>query len=102
MARRLADPELLAVNLQGMIYALQGPEHTQQRLAYATEMLHLAKAANDKQPLLDAHYWRVYCLLELGDMPATDAEIDTYARLAEESQRPLNFASPQGFGPCGP
>ena len=40
MARRFADPELLAANLQGMIHALQGPEHVQQRLAYATEMLH--------------------------------------------------------------
>ena len=48
MARRLADPELLATNLEGMLYALQGPEHCQQRLAYATEMLQLAKAANVK------------------------------------------------------
>ena len=97
MARRLADPELLAANLEGMIYALQGPEHAQQRLAYATEMLQLAKAANAKQLLLDAHFWRVYCLLELGDMPATDAEIDAYAHLAEELQQPFDLCLATGF-----
>src|SRR5262249_4784311 len=76
MARRFVDPALLATNLQGLLYALQGPEHTQQRLAYATEMLHLAKTANAKELLARAHWWRAYFLLELGDMPATDADID--------------------------
>ena len=66
MARRLADPELLGTNLEAMLFALQGPEHTKQRLAYASEMLQLSEAANDKQPLLDAHYWRVLCLLDWG------------------------------------
>ena len=59
MARRFDDPELLAASLDGMLYALQGPEHLQQRLAYASEMLQFAEAANAKQLLLDAHYWRV-------------------------------------------
>jgi tetratricopeptide (TPR) repeat protein len=98
MARRLADPELLATSLQEMPYALQGPEHTQQRLACAIEMLQVAKAANARGPLLvDAHYWCVDCLLELGNIPAADAEIDTYVRLAEESQQPFNFCLAIGF-----
>ena len=46
MARRFDDPALIAANLGGMNYALAGPEHAQQRLANATEMLRLAKAAN--------------------------------------------------------
>jgi tetratricopeptide (TPR) repeat protein len=91
MARRLADPELLAASLEGMINALQGPEHTQQRLAHATEMLQLAKVANAKQLLIDAHYWRMLCLLELGDMPATDAAIDAHGCLAEERQLPFEL-----------
>ncbi|MBI3800503.1 MAG: AAA family ATPase, partial [Deltaproteobacteria bacterium] len=97
MARRLADPELLAVNLQGILYALQGPEHAQQRLTYATEMLQLAKAANAKQSLIDALYWRWYCLLELGDMPAADAAVDVYVRLAEELQLSLDLCVLTGF-----
>jgi tetratricopeptide (TPR) repeat protein len=101
MARRLGDPELLAANLYGMLVVLQGPEHAQQRLTYATEMLQLAKATNAKEELIEALYWRWHCLLELGDMPATDEAIDAYARIAEERQPPSNYALLQGFGPCG-
>ena len=93
MARRLADPELLAANLQGILHALEypWPEHLQQRLACASEMLQFAKTANAQQPLLDAHYWRVLCLLELGDILATDAEIDAHAHLTEERQLPFEL-----------
>ena len=49
MARRFGDPELIADSLLGMFFALMGPEHAEQRLAIATEMLDLAKAANDTQ-----------------------------------------------------
>jgi tetratricopeptide (TPR) repeat protein len=97
MARRFADPELLAANLQGLLYALQEPEHAQQRLAYASEMLQLAKAANAKKLQCDAHFWRVLCLLELGDIPATDAEIDAYDRVAEERQLPFELFATIGF-----
>jgi tetratricopeptide (TPR) repeat protein len=97
MARRLDDPELLAANLDGMLQALQGPEHTQQRLACATEMLQLAEAANAKELLSHAHWWHAYSQLELGDMPAMDAEIDAFARLTEESQQPFNLCLAIGF-----
>src|SRR5262249_42705918 len=73
MARRLDDPELLTANLNVMIFALQGPEHTRQRLACASEMLQLAVAAHAKELLIDAHFWHMYCALELGDILATDA-----------------------------
>jgi class 3 adenylate cyclase/tetratricopeptide (TPR) repeat protein len=97
MARRLADPELLADNLNGVIYNLQGPEHTQQRLEYATEMQQLARAANAHDHLINARWWRMYSSLELGDMLATDAEIDAYLRLAEELQQPLHHCIAIGF-----
>ena len=91
VARRLDDSELLADNLNGMVYALQGPEHTHQRLAYATEMLQLAQAANAQDLLINARWWCMYSLLELGDMPATDAELNTYAHVSEERQQPLHL-----------
>ena len=97
MARRLADPELLAANLLTMIYALQGPEYTQQRLAHASEMLQLAEAANANELLLHAHFWRAYCSLELGDIPVTDVEIDAYAHVADELQQPLRICIAIGF-----
>ena len=39
----------------------------------------------------------MYSLLELGDMPATDAEIDAYASLTEEQQQPLHLSLTTGF-----
>ncbi len=89
MARRLDDPELLIGNLHMIIFALQGPEHAQQRLTYASEMLHLAETANVKEGLSEAHYLRAFCLLELGDTSAADAAIDAYALLMEVQQRPI-------------
>jgi hypothetical protein len=89
MARRLNDPKLLAQNIQGMLFALQGPEHAQQRLAYANEMLQLAEAANARELLIHAHFWRVHCLTELGDIPAMDVAIDEYTRLSEAEQQPF-------------
>jgi tetratricopeptide (TPR) repeat protein len=97
MARRFADPKLLADNLLGLLYVLQEPEHVQQRLAYATEMLHLAKTANAKERQCDAHFWRVLCLLELGDILAADAEIDAYDHVAEERQLPFELFATMGF-----
>jgi class 3 adenylate cyclase/tetratricopeptide (TPR) repeat protein len=97
MARRFDDPALVAANLDGMNYALAGPDYAQQRLANATEMVQLAKAANDSRILDDAHSWRVCCLLELGDMPATDAEIDAYVRLVEERHEPFQVCVVTGF-----
>jgi DNA-binding winged helix-turn-helix (wHTH) protein/tetratricopeptide (TPR) repeat protein len=91
MSRRLNEPEVLTRNLFGMIYVLQGPEHLQQRLAYATEMMQLAEVANAKELLEYAHYWRAFCLLDLGDMSAADAEIDACVRVGEEVQQPLHL-----------
>jgi DNA-binding CsgD family transcriptional regulator len=89
MARRCDDPIVLATNLNNMIFVLQGPEHTQQRLAYATEIVPIATAEDAKELLNDALFWRVYCLLELGDMPAMDAAIEAHASLAQEMQQTL-------------
>lgn len=97
MARRLADPELLATTLEGLLHALQEPDHAQQRLAYATEMVDLAEAAHNKELLDYALYWRALSLLELGDMPGTDAAIEAHARLAEESQQPFELCVAKGF-----
>jgi tetratricopeptide (TPR) repeat protein len=89
MARRCDDPIVLATNLNNMIFVLQGPEHTQQRLAYATEIVPIATAEDAKELLNDALFWRAYCLLELGDMPAMDAAIEAHVNLAQEMQQPL-------------
>jgi class 3 adenylate cyclase/tetratricopeptide (TPR) repeat protein len=90
MARRLGDPELVAYNLLGMIFTLMGPEHAEQRLTMATEILGLAKAANlTYLEVANGLFWCWFCLLELGDVAAADADLDAWARLAEEGDKPF-------------
>jgi class 3 adenylate cyclase/tetratricopeptide (TPR) repeat protein len=91
MARRLHDPEILASTLHGMRAVFGGPDRVQQGLEYATEMQLVAQTANSKGLLAYAAYWRASCFLEIGDMHGADAEIDAYARLADELQRPFNL-----------
>jgi class 3 adenylate cyclase/tetratricopeptide (TPR) repeat protein len=89
MARRLGDPELIGYGLLGMFYTLMEPEHSEERLAIATELLDLARAANDINEMACGHFWRGYCLLELGDMPEADAELDAWLRWGEETNQPF-------------
>ena len=92
MARRLGDPELVAYSLLGVFYTLMEPEHAEQRLAIATELLDLAKAANATTEIAIGLFWRGYCLLELGDMAAADAEFDEWARWAEGTNQPFYYS----------
>ena len=92
MARRFDDPGLVAHSLYGMLHALAGPERAAQRLPVATEMLDLAKAANDTVMLAEAYWWRGYCLLESGDMVAADADIETHRRQYTEGDQPFGLS----------
>ncbi|HYL58835.1 MAG TPA: AAA family ATPase [Candidatus Acidoferrales bacterium] len=90
MARRLGDPALIAYSLVGLFFTLPGgPEHADQRLAIATEMLELGKAANSANEMSNGLYWRGICLLESGDVTAADAEFDEWARLGEDKNQPF-------------
>jgi tetratricopeptide (TPR) repeat protein len=89
MARRLGDAELVAYSLLGMFFTLMGPEHAEQRLAIATEMCGVPGLGKVQQFEQSAPFWRVYCLLELGEMAAADAEFDSWARWGEETNQPL-------------
>jgi tetratricopeptide (TPR) repeat protein len=103
MARRLDKPELLAEGLVAALAAFQGPEHAEQRLAYATELLRLADAPDAQlmrryERLINyGQFWLLYSFLELGDMPATDAAIDAFGRWCERAQEPLGTSLHIGF-----
>ena len=89
MARRLGDPELVSYSLLGTFFTLMGPERTEQRLVIATEMLDLAKAANNLEVMHEGLWWRAYCLLELGDMAGHDTEFDAWVREVAETNQPF-------------
>ena len=89
MARRLGGPDLIAYSLLGMFFTLMEPEHAEQRLTIATEMLELATAAKDDALVFEGHWWRGYCLLELGDVVDADAEVDAWGRWMEDTHQPF-------------
>ena len=80
MARRFDDPELLSYSLLGMFFTLMGPDHAEQRLGIATEMLDLARSENSIERMVDGLFWRAFCLFELGEVGSADVEIEAWAR----------------------
>ena len=100
MARRLADPELLAYGLHGICAALQSPEHASQRLGYVSEMLEPAKAINSLFGLHSALWWQSYTGLELGDRATAKRGIDGYGSLEETTRNPLHLCMLKNFQAC--
>jgi tetratricopeptide (TPR) repeat protein len=94
MSRRLGDRELIAYSLLAMIFSIVGPEHAEQRLAIATEMLELARAANAITEQTNSLYFRTQCLLELGDTAGADAEFLEWERHehGEGSNNPFYYS----------
>jgi len=88
MARRLGNAETLAYALNCRCWALWGSENTEERLADASEMLAHAQAVGNPELALEARQWRLLSFLELGDIPAVDAEMREHARLANELRQP--------------
>ncbi len=88
MARRVGDPMAIVVALYSRHAALILTEDLTERLAVATEILGIAAATGNKEMELRAHYRRILDLMEIGDMPEVDEEIEAYALLAEELRQP--------------
>jgi DNA-binding CsgD family transcriptional regulator len=89
VARRVGDPGVLAFNLHVLLPFPWQPEETEERLAYASEMLQYAQQANKDEFVCNAHGWRMLLLLELGDIQAVDAALDAHARATDKFQAPV-------------
>jgi eukaryotic-like serine/threonine-protein kinase len=88
MARRVASKPGLLAALFSRSIALEGFEKAEERLAVATEIVQVAEEIGEKEMALRGHYRRLRELLELGDVPAVEEELKTYARLADELRQP--------------
>jgi DNA-binding CsgD family transcriptional regulator len=89
MARRIGDTSALLAALKAVLFTAVGPELLHERFAYATEMLRLAQQSKETEKAIQAHIWRIFCLLEAGDIPAVDAEFETMTPLADELGQPF-------------
>lgn len=88
MARRVGDSAALADALVARHWALWGPGNTEDRFAAAVEIVKLAEEIENPVLGLQGHQFQLADLLELGDLPAVDTEIDSIAWLASDLQRP--------------
>jgi len=88
MARRVNDAEATVAALYGKHLILEGTPSVEERLAVATEILGIAERGGNKEMEVQIRYRRILDLMELAEMPAVDAEIEGYARLAEELRQP--------------
>jgi tetratricopeptide (TPR) repeat protein len=90
MARRLGDRAALASALSSTCDAIPGPEHAEQRLAAAEEMLTLAETDEDLELELLGRRFRVVALLERGDLVAAEREVAAYARGTGRLRQPVS------------
>lgn len=89
MARRVGDPGTLAYALHAERMVATWADPPAQRLPLATEMIALAEQAGDGERAVIGRFWRLSDLLELGDMPAVDAQIEDCARQADALRQPV-------------
>lgn len=88
-ARRAGDPLLVAEALLARHIALWSPDNVAVQLAAADEAVAIARQLRDLELEVQARYWRVTDLLELGEFARVDDDVAAVERLAERLRQPL-------------
>jgi class 3 adenylate cyclase len=91
IARRVNDPFALLYVLFTRHTAVWEPDNLEERLATSAEIIRLAEDTGNRTWALRARYMRFADLLELGDIPAVDSEIEQYAELAAQLRQHLGY-----------
>jgi DNA-binding CsgD family transcriptional regulator len=81
MARQLGDPDARAMSLSYMFDTTWIPEHTEELIGYATEMLAAAEQAGNTEMVGIAYHWRLCLYLEFGDIGAAEADLGAVTRI---------------------
>jgi tetratricopeptide (TPR) repeat protein len=89
MARRINDPSAVLDALHVSLFTLWGPEKIKERIAAVNEMLRLAQEVDNCERILEGRAFRIFALLELGDIQAVDTEIEAHDRMAKMLQQPV-------------
>jgi eukaryotic-like serine/threonine-protein kinase len=88
IARALDDRSALAYALDGRYCAVWGPDHPEERLELAEELLSVASEIGDSERRIQGHYYRAVALLELGLVHDVHDELRTMDRLVGELRQP--------------
>jgi DNA-binding CsgD family transcriptional regulator/tetratricopeptide (TPR) repeat protein len=89
MAREHGDPAALATGLAGMADFPWLPHETEEMLAQADEMAEMGARANDLEVAMWGHFRRVSLLLELGDIRAVAAAVETMGQINTRLRQPF-------------
>jgi predicted ATPase/DNA-binding CsgD family transcriptional regulator len=89
MARRLGDTAMLAAALRSVLSARWQPERVHARMATTAEALRLSQEVGDDEQALDAWSWRLFDLMELGEVEMCQREFDAYIRQADKIAQPF-------------
>jgi DNA-binding SARP family transcriptional activator len=89
IAAHLGDPEAAALAASARRRAWWGPDQLERRLADSTLLLRSAREAGEPELTLQGHLWLVLDLLEAGDRPAVEAQVEAFAAEAEPLRQPL-------------
>ncbi|MFG1815761.1 ATP-binding protein [Kribbella sp. NPDC049174] len=89
MAERVAHPCVESGTLAAYCDTIAGPARVDERFAAASRMLMVAERGHDSPCQLLARRLRLVALMERGDWPAVDAEIDAFARTSDRLMLPL-------------
>src|SRR5262249_40727373 len=85
----LGEPLAAAFAAAARRRACWDPDHLGQRIADATELLRSATHASDPELALQGHAWLVVDLLEQGDLPGVQAQLEAFTVAARELRQPL-------------
>ncbi|MHB8656648.1 MAG: ATP-binding protein [Solirubrobacteraceae bacterium] len=89
IAAELDDPEALALAAAARRRAFWGPGQLESRLSDSTEMLTLARRAENSDLVMQAHAWLVLDLLERGEVEAVDAQIEAFGAGSAQLREPV-------------
>jgi class 3 adenylate cyclase/tetratricopeptide (TPR) repeat protein len=88
MARRVDDPGTLAFGLYARHFVLYAPEWLDERSELVRELIDVARDADERDLLVEGRGLLLIDLLEAGDVHGARAEVEAFARGAEELRRP--------------
>jgi DNA-binding SARP family transcriptional activator len=88
IARRLDDPETLAIALEGHCTAVEGPDTAGGGIEPGAMLVKLGDQTGDKERALIGHQYRLNGFWTLGDRVGVDVELDAIASLADELGQP--------------
>jgi DNA-binding SARP family transcriptional activator len=88
IARRLDDPETLAVALEGQWTAIEGPDTAGGGIEPGATLIKLGEQTGDKERAFIGHQYRLNGFWTLADRVGVDVELDAMAPLADELGQP--------------